>query len=50
MASSTKIEAMENLNALGACPLCGSEAVEVRWDDAADLTGYCRDCKEYFEI
>jgi len=44
------LDALNALNALGSCPLCGSEQIELRWNDAADLTGYCPLCKEYFEV
>lgn len=39
----------EAIKDLGQCPLCGSEEIEARYGDDADLTGYCRSCGEYFE-
>lgn len=49
-AESEQAHAERNLRELGQCPLCGSEEIELRWNDAADLPGYCRACAEYFEI
>ena len=33
------------------CPVCGSDRVEIRWSDSADLIGFCHeDGCGYFQV